>query len=244
LGIPVAHVEAGVRSGSLAEPWPEEYLRVEIDRMATWRYAPTARAVANLLAERLGGLVTGNTVVDALRQYTDATPRPETSALVLVTLHRRELYLRPDAGDVLDALCRAATLYPGVTVAWPVHPATRKLVGKLAPPQNVRLLDPLPHAAFADMLCGARAVLTDSGGVVEEAATLGVPTAVLRNETDRPEAEAVGIAQRFPTTPEGVLHAMRVLVARVIPRQPTAVYGDGYAAERIVHHLATVLRAR
>ena len=245
-GVPVAHVEAGVRSGNELEPWPEENIRREIDAIATWRYAPTAHALANLRREGLHGMVTGNTVVDALQRYTDAYPRPETSPTILVTLHRREFYTRSDAGGVLDAIVEGARLHPGVTLAWPVHPALRALAKKAlqdAPP-NLRPMDPLAYIAMADMLAGARGVLTDSGGVTEEAATLGVPTVVLRRVTDRPEALRAGIAVLLAPEPDLALLAVRVLAAQSIPRIPSVIYGDGHAARRIATHLTNALRAR
>lgn len=246
VGVPVAHVEAGVRSGDESEPWPEERLRREIDEIATWRYAPTTHAVANLRVEGRDSVMTGNTVVDALSRYTDAAVREEMSPTILVTLHRREFYTRTDAGGVLDALIEGARLHPGVTFVWPVHPAITALAdAALADaPDNVRPCRPVPYTVLVDMLAVARGVLTDSGGVAEEAATLGVPTVMLRRVTDRPEAIHAGIALRFDPTPDMALHATRVLAQCVIPRRPTAVYGDGHAAERIVTHLTAALGAR
>ena len=245
-GVRVAHVEAGVRSGNEREPWPEESIRREIDALATWRYAPTAHALANLRREGLRGMVTGNTVVDALQHYTDAYPRPEASPTILVTLHRREFYTRADAGGVLDALVEGARLHLGVTFVWPVHPALRELakVALRDAPPNLVPTDPMPYMALANALADARGVLTDSGGVTEEAATLGVPTVVLRRVTDRPEAVEAGIAVLLAPEPELALLAVRVLAAQSIPRIPSVIYGDGHAARRIVTHLTNALRAR
>lgn len=251
--IPVAHVEAGLRSGDVADPWPEEGIRVAITQLATWHYAPTTTAAMHVAAERGGRkargaevLVTGNTSVDALLA-TGVKPSAEAGAAVLITLHRRELRERADIGDVLEALAQAVALTPAVRAMWPVHPAMTALMssGKLKGfgfPHNFALCSPLPHAMLAQTLAGVRGVLTDSGGIVEEAATLGVPTAVLRNVTDRPEAEEAGIARRFAPTSEGVALAWNMLCKAEIARTPTDVYGDGNAALYVARHLAKVLK--
>lgn len=250
-GVPLAHVEAGVRSGDRSEPWPEELIRVEIDRIATWRYAPTERAMRHLAKEAephiLDGdhnLVVGNTSIDALRLFTTATPRPEASDRILMTLHRRELRDAPDALDMLGALMESiARLHVGVT--WLVHPGMNETVGKLRLPSNLYVRPPLSHRECATLLAESRGLFTDSGGLVEEAASLGVPTVIWRGANDRPEAVEAGIAiQIAPTDPTGALRAMDVLASCAIPRKPSNVYGDGHAAERIATHLAAALTAR
>lgn len=246
LGVPIAHVEAGVRSGNMTDPWPEEAIRVAITRMATWHYAATMQAVTNISKERAGApnvavVLTGNPGIDAL-WATEVTARLESSPTVLVTLHRRELRDRADVLDVLQVLANTVS-ESHVKALWPVHPAMQPLVAKLRLPPNFTVQLPLPYDAMIHALAEARGVLTDSGGLVEEAATLGVPTVVLRNVTDRPEAEAEGIAQRFTPTPDGVAAAWTVLATCAIPRQPTDVYGDGHAAEYIAHHMAKVLKS-
>ena len=245
--IPIAHVEAGLRSGDLSDPWPEEGIRVAITRLATWHYAPTTVAAMRVATELHGKaqlnteiLVTGNTSVDALLA-TGVKPSPEVGAAVLVTLHRRELRMRADFRDVLAAFAQAVTLTPAVRALWPIHPAMSPYLAGLALPHNFGVCQPLPHAMLVQTLAGVRGVLTDSGGVVEEAATLGVPTAVLRNVTDRPEAEEAGIAKRFPTTPEGVTLTWNMLCKQEIARTPTDVFGDGHAALYIARHLAKML---
>ncbi len=247
-GVPIAHVEAGLRSGDLTDPWPEEGIRVAITRRATWHFAPTNVAAMNLSNELRGRAarnvaiyVTGNTSVDAL-YATGVKPRAEASPTVLITLHRRELRLRADVGATLQMLADAV----GVSVVraiWPVHPAMVERVRELKAPPNLAFCDPLPHLALVRALSEARGVLTDSGGVVEEAATLGVPTAVLRNVTDRPEAEEAGIARRFPPTPVGVAAAWNMLCVGELARVPNDAFGDGCAAQYIARHLAGVLRS-
>lgn len=235
--VPIAHIEAGVRSGNLRDPWPEEGIRTQIDELATWRYPATEHAARNI---GMPG-ATGNTGIDVLRE-SGVTPRAESGPTLLVTLHRRELRERADVLETLRALVQTANA-EGVTLCWPVHPGLEPLVVALGfPVPGVR--PPLSHHALLHVLSEARGVLTDSGGVTEEAATLGVPTAILRACNDRPEAVAAGVAMRFDPTPEGVAHAVRTLARRVLPRKPTAVYGTGHAADAIAAHLAAMLGSR
>lgn len=244
-GIPVAHVEAGVRSGNELSPWPEERLRIAIDEMSKWHFAPTAHALRALTAAGHGGVLTGNTGVDAMRRYAPhVQAEPERSPLVVVTLHRREFRSNDRAVDVLAALLRGMAEVPSVTFAWPVHPGTQAMLAGVVVPANVRLHTPMGYVPFLEMVAGARGVLTDSGGLVEEAATLGVPTAVLRDATDRPEAEAAGIARRFPLTALGAYTAVRALARAPWLRMPTPVFGDGLAAKRIAAQLARDLSER
>lgn len=246
LGIPVAHVEAGLRSGDESDPWPEESFRRAISRVATWHYAPTQHAGLQLANELHGKrnievVVTGNTSVDALR-LSGVKPRAEAAPSVLITLHRREFRERPGAAETLEALMHAIASTPHVQALWPVHPGMLDLVGAMPNTANLTLSGPLPHATMLRVLSESRGVLTDSGGVVEEAATLGVPTAVLRNVTDRPEAEDAGIAVRFPAATAGVTLAWNMLASCATSRTPCDVYGDGHAATYIARHLAKVLK--
>lgn len=245
LGLEIAHIEAGVRSHDDNEPWPEEMMRREIDMMATWRYAATEQAQENLLNEGCEPstvMVTGNTVVTALRQYTGARANAPRSKRVVVTLHRRELTrdltrFKP----VVVALVNAMRAFPDVRFVWAVHPAVAGVVFS-DKPANLEFLVAQPYATFAKLVAGSQGVLTDSGGLVEEATTLGVPCAVLRHVTDRPEAEAVGTARRFEPTPDGARAAVEAIV-EPWPTRPSEVYGDGSAASRIAQHLAGVALA-
>lgn len=247
LDVPVAHVEAGLRSGDLDDPWPEEGIRRAISRLATWHYAPTTIAAMRIATERPGKLqrnseilVTGNTSVDALKAL-GVAPSAELGADILITLHRRELRECADFSATLIALVNAVASTPTVRAIWPVHPAMERHFANLVLPRNFSAIKPLPHVMLMQAMVGARGVLTDSGGLVEEAATLGVPTAVLRAVTDRPEAEEAGIARRFAPTPKGVVAAWSMLCTCQIARTPTDVYGDGNAASCIARHLAKVL---
>ena len=235
-GVPVAHIEAGVRSHDIRDPWPEERIRVEIAQVASWHAAPTGTAAENLAAEGVTAnvRVTGNTVVSALARYApDVRLRSLPEPIVLVTLHRREIQERATVAHLYDALRLAAAEEPHLTFAWPVHPAVEKLLQRGLEPTNLVLGAPMAHPAFLRVLAAAGAILSDSGGVVEEAATLGVPCAVLRAVNDRPEAEAAGIAKRFPPTPAGVFAALEWWPA--VGRRPTGAFGGVESAANVAN---------
>jgi UDP-N-acetylglucosamine 2-epimerase (non-hydrolysing) len=241
LGVPIAHVEAGVRSGNKENPWPEEMIRREIDAWAWLRYAPTAQAAQNLEREGFACIVTGNTSVDNLHAA-GVVPRREDGALVLVTLHRRELRQRDDVRTLLQAALDAMRA-TAATFVWPVHPGMHDALQGLAVPGNVHLRPPFSYRALLDVLAGARGVLTDSGGLVEEAATLGVPTVILRDANDRPEACEAGIALQVAPSVNIQASVEALALGVIAERRPCAVYGDGRAGERIAEHLAQILQA-
>lgn len=238
--LPLVHVEAGVRSGNASEPWPEEQIRRHISTLAEVHYCATHTALRNLEREQVRGVkvVTGNPVVTALHDA-GATLLP-SEGHVVVTLHRRELRLRADAFDVLTRLLMACGRdAPGTRFVWPVHPAMRPLVATLTVPPNVFLIDPLGYDNFLPLLASARGVITDSGGVTEEAATLGIPTAILRDANDRPEAEQAGVARAVPLSHSQ--QAVPLVVSDTLTRSPTAAFGGREAADRIATHLAGLL---
>ena len=242
LDIPVAHIEAGVRSHNLADPWPEEQARVTIDGIADLCLAPTLTAKQNLLAEGVpqGNIrVTGNTCVSSIKRYTDAVPQEESMATILITLHRRELRESGRVRGVLEALMKIThfELMAGVAFWLPMHPAMQQYFKELQLPPNFILTGPLAYKQMVEGLAGVRGVLTDSGGLVEEAATLGVPTAILRYANDRPEAVDAGIARRYNPTPKGVEKAIRALVARDIERKATNCFGNESAAHNVAVEL-------
>jgi UDP-N-acetylglucosamine 2-epimerase len=255
--IPVAHVEAGLRSGDLANPFPEEANRQIIDAVSTILLPPTPQAQANLLqagftAERCP--VTGNTVVDALKLLCATHPPVldgsgvretdiEGRRLILVTTHRRESW-----GGDLEAICGAIQVLvrrqADVLVALPVHPnpnvkaPVTKLLGGHP---RIRLLPPLGYVPFLSLMRRSYLILTDSGGVQEEAPSLGVPVLVLRKTTERPEAAEAGLARIIGTDPNAVVRHVEELLAdgHAYRRMATAVnpYGDGRASERIAEVL-------
>ena len=255
--IPVAHVEAGLRTGDMGRPFPEEMNRVLTARLAAWHFAPTARAAAALAAEGIECervFITGNTGIDAILEVRRAleTGRVALPAwpwldpsrhLILVTSHRRENF---GAGfeRTARALARIAAR-PDVQIVYPVHrnpnvagPAFRLLAGL----SNIVLLDPLPYAAFVDLMRRSRLILTDSGGIQEEAPSLGKPVLVLREKTERPEAVEAGTVKLVGTDEERIVaESMRLLENGPEYTRMTEVhnpYGDGHACERIADILA------
>lgn len=245
LDIPVAHVEAGVRSHDVDNPWPEERLRREITQLATYHFAPTGVAWQNLVedgvpTDRIS--LTGNPIVSAIARYSDAEPVSVPELTVLFTMHRREWLLSGIKG-VLEGFLESARTYPELTIVWPVHPGIAKhlpdsWVRNL--PENVKLSEPLAYRPTMRLLARSLGLATDSGGLTEEAATLGVPTAVLRYSTDRPEALISGIARLFPPTTEGIIDAFKTLRDRSIPRKPQSVYGTPESASTIVKYLSVL----
>jgi UDP-N-acetylglucosamine 2-epimerase (non-hydrolysing) len=253
--IPVGHVEAGLRTGNLMEPWPEEMNRRVVDVVSDLLFAPTASSKANLLAEALSGqvIVTGNTVIDALRLMCtrldqDAPLREAIDArlpaidpslpLLLVTGHRRESF-----GDGFDHICAAlATLAQTgkLQIVYPVHmnPNVRgPVLAALDNIPNVFLTAPLEYPDFVRLMQRASIVLTDSGGV-QEAPALGKPVLVMRDVTERPEALAAGTVRLVGTERDSIVRAVLELVDNEQERRAFArrvnPYGDGHASERIV----------
>lgn len=217
-GVPFMHVEAGLRSHDLRAPFPEEQFRVLADHLAALCFAPTALARRNLLREGVEparALVTGNPVVDAVRSVMG--PRRPAEPLVVVTLHRREAPLP----RLLAALRRAADARPELTFVYPVHPRSRV---RLSHPR-IRLTRPLPYRDFVRLLQRCRLIVTDSGGIQEEAPTLGKPVLVMRRATERPESGARLIG----------FSAEKLLAGLARPPKPPRrnPYGDGRAGERI-----------
>lgn len=241
----LVHVEAGVRSHNLEEPWPEEGFRIEVTQHADWHYAATPTAFANLVAEGVRPeriRLTGNPGVSALARYAAASPQP-LSDHCFVTLHRREWIQGKHFFEVLDTLSEAATEHAQARFVWPVHPNVEKRLSRVwlsSVPSNLVLVKPLPYADAVRLLATSFGALTDSGGVAEEACTLGVPAVHLRNVTDRPEALEAGSARWESPTREGVLNAIAVLSSGVLPRRPSDAFGDVGAAGAIARHLASL----
>jgi UDP-N-acetylglucosamine 2-epimerase (non-hydrolysing) len=260
--IPVVHVEAGLRSGDINSPWPEEVNRKAIGAIAALHCAPTATAATALLAENVERCrvhVTGNTVIDALHWITRRTERePQLVAnlaeveqrfaglkIVGVTSHRRENFGH-GIEDIAEAVYRLAQR-PDVAVVFPVHlnPNVIGVVhGRLSGLDNVALLDPLDYPHFARLLAISHIMLTDSGGVQEEAPALGTPVLVMRDTTERPEGIAAGTARLVGTDPDAIFREATCLLdddeAHAAMARAHNPYGDGKSAGRIVDLIAVM----
>jgi UDP-N-acetylglucosamine 2-epimerase (non-hydrolysing) len=246
-GVPVGHVEAGLRTYDLAAPFPEEAHRAMIGRIARWHFAPTVSASTALRSEGVPGriLVTGNTVVDALlhtaSRLTESPCRDRE--LVLITGHRRE-NLGARFEDAFNAIAILAQRFQDVDFVYPVHlnPNVRIHAHQvLGGYRNVSLLEPVSYPEIVSLLKRACLVLTDSGGIQEEAPTFGTPVLVMRDKTERPEAVEAGVATLVGTRTEDIVRqASRVLGDSALraqcPARPNP-YGDGKASARIVHAL-------
>lgn len=249
VGIPVAHVEAGLRSGNLDDPWPEERFRREITQLATYHFAPTLTAYDNLITEGVDPdhiFLTGNPVVSAIWRYTTEKPVKHPDPTILFTMHRREWVLSGITG-VLEGLRESAARYPETMTWWPMHPGVRRVASERwldGLPGNIRVTNPLAYRETIRVLARSLGVATDSGGLVEEAATLGVPCAVLRHVTDRPESIAAGVARLYPPTHEGVIAALETLRTHRMPRKPSSLYGTHLAAEKIAVYLGKLVKHR
>jgi UDP-N-acetylglucosamine 2-epimerase (non-hydrolysing) len=256
--ITVGHVEAGLRTYDKFRPFPEEMNRRLCDALCDYHYAPTPRARESLLKENISPehiVVTGNTVIDALidiasRPYEFADPLLERVGrerrLLLVTAHRRESF-----GEQLGQMCMAvrdlASANSDLEVIFPVHPNTnvRRAVAEiLTEVDRVNLIPPQEYQAFVNLLKKATIVLTDSGGIQEEAPSLGKPVLVMRNETERLEGIDAGTALLVGTSHEGIVRNTQHLLdnSEAYARMANAgnPYGDGLASRRIADHLASV----
>jgi len=269
--IPVGHVEAGLRTGNIYSPWPEEMNRLITGRITTLHFSPTPLAKQNLLQEHVDEkqiVVTGNTVIDALQMVVnrlkedqqladevaqriatmgyDTTRVQNGRRLVLITGHRRENF-----GEGFLHICYAiknlSIAYPNVDFVYPMHlnPNVRKpvleILGESA--ENVFLIEPLDYLPFVYMMQHSTLILTDSGGVQEEAPGLGKPVLVMRDTTERPEAVEAGTVLLVGTNQEKIEQGVALLLddAECYRRMSEAVnpYGDGLACERIIGHLKT-----
>ena len=246
MGIPVGHVEAGLRTHDLENPFPEEGNRQLVDRLARWLFAPTPLAAANLVTEGLAPRwihVTGNTAVDEILRAAGQSSTPLPPGTVLITLHRRESFGEP-LEHILAGLVDFLRTTPDAKVLWPVHPnprvqeAARSLDPAVA--QRIKLCEPMGYRAFAGCLRNARLVLTDSGGVQEEAPTFGVRVLVARDVTERPEGVEAGVNRLVGRSRPGVARALLEAWQEPAWSGPIPApnpYGDGRAGERIAEIL-------
>ena len=257
--IPVGHVEAGLRSPHRYFPFPEEMNRRLSAALATLHFAPTERNARDLRAEGISEnvFVTGNTVIDALRStvredYTFHHPLLRSALsdrrrCVLLTAHRRE-----NIPEALSSICRAAlrlaAAFDDTLFVYPVHPnpAVREIVlPYLQEKNNIMLTDPLDVTDMHNLMARCALVLTDSGGLQEEAPALGVPVLVLRSETERPEAVEAGAVRLVGTREEDIFRAASALLSdeetRLRMARAVSPYGDGHACERIARHVERFL---
>jgi UDP-N-acetylglucosamine 2-epimerase (non-hydrolysing) len=247
VGIPVAHVEAGLRSHDRLNPWPEEDFRIAIDAASDLLFAPTELSAANLRREKVGGLVrvTGNTGIDALLERIPLLRSPtrlEGRRRLLVTCHRRESW-----GEGLEAIAsclRSIAIRSDVGISLVLHPnpnvadAMRRLVSG-AP--NIDLSEPCPHVEMLERMRDSDIILSDSGGMQEEAPVLGIPLLVLRDRTERPEGIASGNMILVGRDPSFVLNTVNRLLddpkSLEMMRRPDFPYGDGRASQRIADEI-------
>jgi UDP-N-acetylglucosamine 2-epimerase (non-hydrolysing) len=255
--VPVAHLEAGLRTGDIWSPYPEEANRRLIGTLAALHLAPTPASAANLLAETVrpeSVVVTGNTVIDALLWAVAHAPDygdhaldvldEDNAPVLLVTAHRRESWGRP-LEQVGDALAQLAATEPGLRIVIPLHrnPVVREaLLPSLAGHATITVVEPLDYAGFCRLMNRSHLILTDSGGVQEEGPSLGKPVLVMRDSTERPEGIDAGTAMLVGTDPGIIVPAVRTLLRdpRAYRRMANATnpYGDGRAAERVVAAIA------
>ncbi|MBH3419952.1 non-hydrolyzing UDP-N-acetylglucosamine 2-epimerase [Pseudomonas putida] len=263
---PIAHVEAGLRTHNLYSPWPEEGNRRLTGALAALHFAPTATAHKNLLREGVDPasiFITGNTVIDALLEVVRKLEEPTLRAefehrfqylaadrrTVLITGHRRENF-----GDGFDRICQAlvqtARQFPEVDMVYPVHlnPNVREPVKRLlADVGNIHLIEPLDYLPFVYLMTRAYVIVTDSGGIQEEAPALGKPVLVMRDTTERPEAVAAGTVKLVGTQVDAIVgELVKLLTDERAYRQMSVAqnpYGDGKACDRIVQALASFCKA-
>jgi UDP-N-acetylglucosamine 2-epimerase (non-hydrolysing) len=245
--IPFGHVEAGLRTGDMQHPFPEEMNRVVAGRLAALHFAPTQTAADALRREGVPEAdiaVTGNTVIDALLEVAANAPAlplplPPGQRVVLLTAHRRENFGAPNE-RLFAAVNRLIARYPDIEVVYPVHPNPNVKTmahDRLGRTPRVHLLEPLDYSHLVSVMKVATLVLTDSGGIQEEAPALGKPVLVLRNETERPEAIEAGVARLVGTDEDAIVNETARLLddpaAYRAMAQAVSPYGDGQAAARI-----------
>ncbi|WP_147694357.1 non-hydrolyzing UDP-N-acetylglucosamine 2-epimerase [Vogesella mureinivorans] len=261
--IKVGHVEAGLRTGNLYSPWPEEANRKLTGALAEWHFAPTDTSSQNLAKENIPAsqvAITGNTVIDALlwvKAKLDSSPEfaeqfsqqfaflDNSKRMILVTGHRRESF-GSGFENICSALAQLAAAYPDVQIVYPVHlnPNVREPVNRiLSGVDNVHLIEPQDYLPFVYLMDKAHIILTDSGGIQEEAPSLGKPVLVMRDTTERPEAVAAGTVKLVGTDQTNIMNTVKQLLdnqqAYLSMSKAHNPYGDGKACQRIVEIIKT-----
>ena len=269
--IPVGHIEAGLRTRDIYSPWPEEINRQVTGRIARWHFAPTEQAKQNLIDESVPEnhiYITGNTVIDALKfvvdklnhdkALRDAQRRlfiellgfdPELERYILVTGHRRENFGKGFL-NICESLKRIANDNPGLHIVYPVHlnpNVQRPVLSILGAIPYIHLINPCDYLPFVYLMSKSYLILTDSGGIQEEAPSLGKPVLVMRNTTERPEALEAGTVKLVGTDPEVIVHETENLLNNdsfyLSMSRRNNPYGDGHASARIVEVLLSYSKA-
>lgn len=264
--IPVAHIEAGLRTGNIYLPWPEEGNRKLVAALASMHFSPTDAARQNLLSEGVSCaniVVTGNTVIDGLLKVVAALSNDSSlkqqlnkqfsfldsqRRIILVTGHRRESFGR-GFENICQALYEVADIFPDVDIVYPVHlnPNVREPVNRLlAGIDNIHLIEPLDYLPFVYLMSRSYLILTDSGGIQEEAPSLGKPVLVMRDVTERPEAVAAGTVRLVGADTSAIVSNLRALLTDQAAYQSMAYahnpYGDGEACARIIDSLSAMAK--
>ena len=254
--VAVGHVEAGLRTGNMYSPFPEEMNRLLTGRLASYHYSPTESNRENLLKENIEDkdiVITGNTVIDALQyvigldyEFEDEKLKKlnfEDKRLLVLTCHRRENWGKP-MENIFKAIKRIAEEYEDVEVVFPIHknPNIRELAHKVFDgTQNITIVEPLDYQPFSKLMNQSYMILTDSGGIQEEAPGLGKPVLVLRTETERPEAVEAGTVKIAGVDQEEVYEMVKELLdnREIYNKMAKAnnPYGDGQASKRVVDHI-------
>lgn len=248
-GIPVGHVEAGLRTYDITSPFPEEFNRRSVDLISTLLFAPTSTAKNNLISENVEEsriFVTGNTVIDALQttvisDYSHSELEwAKDSRIILVTAHRRENLGEP-MRQMFKAIKQIADNYPDVRIIYPIHmnPKVRAIADEiLAYHERIHIIEPLDVNDFHNFMANSYLIMTDSGGIQEEAPALGKPVLVMRNTTERPEGVEAGTLKLVGTDSDSIFNATKKLLTDIdeYEKMSKAInpYGDGHASEYIV----------
>ena len=252
--IPVGHIEAGLRTGNIYSPFPEEANRKIIANISNVHFTPTEINTKNLLNEgylKENIIKTGNTVIDALYWVKDKKKNDieivkrkygiENKKYILLTMHRRENWGKP-MEEILKAIRDYLESNPNLYLVFPMHlnPLIREITLKILKDfERKILLEPLSYLEFIAVMDGAEYIMTDSGGIQEEAPSLGKPTLILRDTTERPEAISAGTAKLVGTDYQEIIKYMKLLEGDLYERMSKAInpYGDGKASERIIQYL-------